>query len=191
MPTTSHPRRAGRPGSADGRAWRPHVPGHPAAEAQVTVSTAQRRREGSGKACASADRHTSPPHRLRGGVPEGPPAAGGRWDGVGIPVLVLAGGKSPAWMRTAMRALSQAIPGATLHTLQGQTHMLKPKVTALCSPNSSPERFALPGGTAHSRAGPGQKATTVSHRPLRATARGQARKRGVEACRRAVTGGLR
>lgn len=61
---------------------------------------------------------------------KGRPLPDGRWDGVSVPVLVLAGGKSPVWMRNAMRELSQAIPGATLHTLQGQTHMLKPKVTA-------------------------------------------------------------
>lgn len=60
----------------------------------------------------------------------GRPLPDGRWDGVGIPVLVIAGGKSPAWMRNAMRDLSEAIPGATLRTLPGQTHMMKPKVTA-------------------------------------------------------------
>jgi pimeloyl-ACP methyl ester carboxylesterase len=60
----------------------------------------------------------------------GRPLPAGRWDGVGIPVLVIAGGKSPEWMRNAQRELSQAIPGATLRTLPGQTHMMKPKVTA-------------------------------------------------------------
>lgn len=60
----------------------------------------------------------------------GRPLPDGRWAEVGIPVLILAGGKSPAWMRNAMRELSAAIPGAELHTLEGQTHMLKPKVTA-------------------------------------------------------------
>ncbi|HWG01959.1 MAG TPA: alpha/beta hydrolase [Trebonia sp.] len=60
----------------------------------------------------------------------GQPLPKGRWDGVNIPVLILEGGKSPDWMRNAMRELSHAIPGATLHTLEGQTHMLKPKATA-------------------------------------------------------------
>lgn len=59
----------------------------------------------------------------------GRPLPAGRWDGVGIPVLVIAGGKSPEWMRNAMWELSQTIPGATLRTLPGQTHMMKPKAT--------------------------------------------------------------
>lgn len=58
----------------------------------------------------------------------GSPLPAGRWDGIGIPVLIIAGGKSQAWMRNAMRELSEAIPGATLKTLPGQTHMIKPKV---------------------------------------------------------------
>jgi hypothetical protein len=36
------------------------------------------------------------------------------------------GGKSPAWMRNATRALAAVIPNATYRTLDGQTHMVKP-----------------------------------------------------------------
>jgi hypothetical protein len=39
--------------------------------------------------------------------------------------LVMDGGKSPAWMRNAMRALAGVLPNATYRTLEGQTHMVK------------------------------------------------------------------
>jgi hypothetical protein len=38
------------------------------------------------------------------------------------------GGKSPAWMRNATRAVAHALPNATYRTLEGQTHIVKPKV---------------------------------------------------------------
>jgi pimeloyl-ACP methyl ester carboxylesterase len=47
------------------------------------------------------------------------------WAGLAMPVLVVAGGKSPAWMQNAMRALAEAVPGARHHTLPGQTHLVK------------------------------------------------------------------
>ena len=40
------------------------------------------------------------------------------------------GGKSPAWMRNATRALAGIVPNATYRTLDGQTHMVKPKALA-------------------------------------------------------------
>jgi pimeloyl-ACP methyl ester carboxylesterase len=58
----------------------------------------------------------------------GRPLPSGRWSSVAAPVLVMDGGKSPAWMRNATRALAAAIPGAEYRTLAGQTHMLKPDV---------------------------------------------------------------
>jgi pimeloyl-ACP methyl ester carboxylesterase len=54
----------------------------------------------------------------------------GRWSNVKIPVLAAVGGKSPAWMRNAMSALADAVPGARLHTLEGQTHIVKPAALA-------------------------------------------------------------
>ena len=48
-----------------------------------------------------------------------------RWTSVHVPVTVIAGGKSPAWMQTAMRALADVLPGATHRTLPGQTHLVK------------------------------------------------------------------
>jgi pimeloyl-ACP methyl ester carboxylesterase len=53
-----------------------------------------------------------------------------RWSNVHVPVAVIAGGKSPGWMRTAMRALAEALPGATHTTLPGQTHIVKPDALA-------------------------------------------------------------
>lgn len=60
----------------------------------------------------------------------GRPLPAGRWSSVTAPTLVMDGGKSPAWMRNAQRALAAAIPGATTRTLEGQTHMVKPGVLA-------------------------------------------------------------
>ncbi|MEZ0092883.1 alpha/beta fold hydrolase [Streptacidiphilus sp. EB129] len=61
---------------------------------------------------------------------QGRPFAAGRWDSVTMPVLVAAGGKSPEWMRTAMRAVAEALPNARLLTVEGQTHMLNPDAIA-------------------------------------------------------------
>jgi hypothetical protein len=40
------------------------------------------------------------------------------------------GGKSPAWMRRANQSLAVSLPNAQYRTLEGQTHMLKPKAHA-------------------------------------------------------------
>lgn len=60
----------------------------------------------------------------------GKPLPAGRWDSVNMPALVIDGGKSPAWMRTAMKELAGVLPNAQLRTLEGQTHMIKAKVLA-------------------------------------------------------------
>lgn len=60
----------------------------------------------------------------------GKPLPVGRWATVTQPTLILAGGRSPAWMQNAMDALAGALPAAEHRTLAGQTHMLKPKVVA-------------------------------------------------------------
>jgi pimeloyl-ACP methyl ester carboxylesterase len=46
------------------------------------------------------------------------------------PTLVMDGGKSPTWMRHAMQALAQTLPGAIYRTLAGQTHMVKAEALA-------------------------------------------------------------
>ena len=58
------------------------------------------------------------------------PLPAGRWGRGRTPTLVAVGGKSPAWMTNAMKALAEAIPGAELRVIAGQTHMLKPEVIA-------------------------------------------------------------
>lgn len=45
-----------------------------------------------------------------------------------VPVLSVAGGASPAWMREAARAVAEAVPDGTYRSLEGQTHMVEPGV---------------------------------------------------------------
>ena len=61
---------------------------------------------------------------------QGQPLAAGCYDAVAAETLVLVGGKSPEWMRNAQAAVADAVPRARLETLDGQTHMVKPKVVA-------------------------------------------------------------
>jgi pimeloyl-ACP methyl ester carboxylesterase len=49
---------------------------------------------------------------------------------VGVPVLVMAGGKSPAYMQNAMKQLAGVLADAEHVTLPGQTHMVKDAVVA-------------------------------------------------------------
>ncbi|PYI56974.1 alpha/beta fold hydrolase [Paenibacillus flagellatus] len=53
-----------------------------------------------------------------------------RWANVHVPALVAVGGKSPAWMRNAMRSLAEALPNAKQQTLPGETHIVKAAVLA-------------------------------------------------------------
>jgi len=50
--------------------------------------------------------------------------------GVTAPTLVIAGGKSPAYMRNAQAAIAGQLPQGTLRELPGQTHMIRAKVVA-------------------------------------------------------------
>lgn len=43
-----------------------------------------------------------------------------------VPVLAVAGGASPAWMREAALAVAEAVPDGTYRTLDGQTHAVDP-----------------------------------------------------------------
>ena len=61
---------------------------------------------------------------------QGRPLPEGVYDGVSQPTLVIAGGKSPQYLRNAEAAVAAALPDARLETLPGQTHMIKAKVTA-------------------------------------------------------------
>jgi pimeloyl-ACP methyl ester carboxylesterase len=53
-----------------------------------------------------------------------------RWTSATVPTLVVAGGKSPAWMRNAMQSLARVLPSAKHYTLEGQTHMVSAKALA-------------------------------------------------------------
>lgn len=61
---------------------------------------------------------------------KGQPLPTNKWASVTIPALVMDGSKSPAWMRNANQSLAAVLPNAEYRTLEGQTHMLKPKVHA-------------------------------------------------------------
>jgi pimeloyl-ACP methyl ester carboxylesterase len=65
---------------------------------------------------------------LLDGLQRGKPLPAGRWSAVHVPTLVMDGGKSPAWMQNAQRALAAVVPGALTRTLPGQTHMVKANV---------------------------------------------------------------
>ncbi len=56
------------------------------------------------------------------------PFPDGKWSTITIPTLVMAGGKSPAYMQNSMRAWAQVLPNAVHQTLAGQTHMVKQDV---------------------------------------------------------------
>ncbi|MBL1086653.1 alpha/beta hydrolase [Streptomyces actinomycinicus] len=45
-----------------------------------------------------------------------------------VPVLSVAGGASPEWMRTASREIAETVPQGTYRVLEGQTHMVEPDV---------------------------------------------------------------
>ena len=72
------------------------------------------------------------PHDLAITVPRqaGRPLSPTEWATVTAPTVVIAGGKSPAWMRNSNAALAAVIPGAAHQVLPGQTHMVKAKVLA-------------------------------------------------------------
>ena len=60
---------------------------------------------------------------------QGKPLPAGHYASVTVPTLVIAGGKSPEYMRNAQAAIADQIPDARLVTLAGQTHMVKPRAT--------------------------------------------------------------
>ena len=60
----------------------------------------------------------------------GKPLPASQWASVTIQALVMDGGNSPAWMRHANQSLASVLPNARYRTLQGQTHMLRPKTHA-------------------------------------------------------------
>ena len=61
---------------------------------------------------------------------QGRPLPEGYYADVTTPTLVIAGGRSPEYMKNAQAAVAAALPGGTLVELAGQTHMVKGKATA-------------------------------------------------------------
>ena len=61
---------------------------------------------------------------------QGQPLPAGEFDRVTQPTLVIAGGKSPAYLRTSQAAIVEQLSDGRLEELPGQTHMIKAKVTA-------------------------------------------------------------
>ncbi|RMB84329.1 alpha/beta fold hydrolase [Streptomyces shenzhenensis] len=49
---------------------------------------------------------------------------------IGVPVLAVAGGASPDWLRTSAAEVAEAAPRGTFRTLEDQTHMVDPDVLA-------------------------------------------------------------
>lgn len=54
----------------------------------------------------------------------GTPLPPGRWASVTQPVLVMSGGRSPAWLGTAMRSLAEALPDSRHRVLDRQMHVV-------------------------------------------------------------------
>jgi pimeloyl-ACP methyl ester carboxylesterase len=65
-----------------------------------------------------------------GDTQAGKPLEAEHWGAVSVPTLVLLGGKSPEWMANGMQSLAELLPSARREVLDGQTHMVKPKVLA-------------------------------------------------------------
>jgi len=61
---------------------------------------------------------------------QGEPLPEGHYGPVTVPTVVIAGGKSPAYLRNAQAAIAEQLPGGRLVTLPGQTHMVRAKATA-------------------------------------------------------------
>lgn len=60
---------------------------------------------------------------------QGRPLPDGLYAGVTAPALVIAGGRSPAYLRNAQAAVAAGLPNGTLTELPGQTHIVKGRAT--------------------------------------------------------------
>jgi hypothetical protein len=67
---------------------------------------------------------------IMAGRQSGKPLNPEEFAGITVPACVLAGGKSPGWMRNGNRALAGVLPDALHRELPGQTHMVKAPVVA-------------------------------------------------------------
>ncbi len=60
----------------------------------------------------------------------GLPLPDGHYAGIAVSTLLIAGGKSPAYMQHVPTAIAAQIPGADTAVLRGQTHEVKAEVLA-------------------------------------------------------------
>lgn len=67
---------------------------------------------------------------VMGDTQAGNPLPADRWGDIQVPTLALVGGKSGGWMHNGMRALADILPSAQYQVLDGQSHMVKPRVLA-------------------------------------------------------------
>lgn len=65
-----------------------------------------------------------------GDTQRGEPLVASHWSPVSQPVQVLVGGRSPGWMRTAMRSLAETLPDARHHVLDRQMHVVDGEAVA-------------------------------------------------------------
>jgi pimeloyl-ACP methyl ester carboxylesterase len=67
---------------------------------------------------------------ILGSTLSGKPLPKERWAGATMPVLVVAGGKSPPWLRNGASALAEVLADAESRTLDGQEHAVAPAAIA-------------------------------------------------------------
>ena len=75
--------------------------------------------------------HTIPYDAMvMGSTQSGRPLPRDRWTSISAPTLVIAGGKSPAWMKNAQLALADVLSSAEHRVLPGQMHIVKAEALA-------------------------------------------------------------
>lgn len=67
---------------------------------------------------------------VMGSTQAGRPLPKDRWTAITAPTLVIAGGKSPTWMKNAQLALVEVLPSAEHRVLPGQMHIVKAEALA-------------------------------------------------------------
>jgi pimeloyl-ACP methyl ester carboxylesterase len=67
---------------------------------------------------------------VMGATQAGQPLPADRWSHASVPTLVVTGGKSEPWMHRGNEQLADLLPNAERRVLDGQNHMVKPKVLA-------------------------------------------------------------
>src|SRR5690606_28023665 len=75
--------------------------------------------------------HTLPyDTEILGDTGSGKPLSKEKWNNVNIPALVISGRTSAKWWQNSMQQLATVLPNAKHRTLNGQSHIVDPKVLA-------------------------------------------------------------